>query len=287
MPSNANILIFFAFILAITFIGFILFRAFSSHLRPLFIVGVAWKTAASSPRDNFKTVMMVVAVIALGRALQRIVTYYPFLNETMLLALSIIWQAVLNMSLAMIAVTIHLHTIEYVKSRFGLYDYELKISHTDKLLASSLYGGAIWAFGWITLVGARYFLHASETQYPTVIANLLTFILYIQASLLMLIRPAYSLELNSPWRSGIIAAIKSAPTLLVVQACLSVPIILYNILFAHISGLTSHSSAITLLIYDTIFVAFSAVQFLAVEASASLLLARLELSRLVFKKSYG
>lgn len=287
MPSIANMLIFLVFIVAIALAIFVVYRAFSSNLRPFFIVGMAWKTAVLSPRINIKSFVWIVLVIGIGRALQRFFNAYSIFDETTLLVLSVIWQATLNMSLAMFAVAIHLHTIDQVKTRFGLHDFVLKSSYKSKLLTASVYGGLIWAIGWMTLSAARYFLHSIESNHPTLMANSLTVLLYIESTLLMLVRPAYSLELASPWRNGILASIKAAPSLLAIQACLSIPILVYNLIFVHISGYSTRPWVATAFIGDAIFVLFSAVQFLAIEVAATMLLARMELSRFVFKKSYG
>lgn len=287
MPSYLNIAIFFGAIIGFSLVGLILYQSLTSNLRPFFIVGNAWKTALLSYRTNLVTLLIVVLLIASGRILQRLVNAYPVLDEKSVLVLSIVWQASLNMLLAMAAISIHMHVIEQVKIRYGLEDFELRNNFADKLFKSALYGVAIWAIGWATLAAARYVLGSTTTQYPAMFGNFLSILLWIQASLLMLVRPAYSLELKWPFLQGIHAAIRSAPTLLVIQGCLAIPIMIYNVAHLKFISLMPQNFLPGIILGDTLFVLFSTLQFLAIEAAAVMLIARLELSRYVFKKTYG
>lgn len=287
MPSYTNLAIFFSATIGILVAGGILYRAITSHLRPFFIVGMSWKIAITSVKTNPVSVLSVVILIASGRFLQRLVNAFPAFDPSVLLFLGIVWQALLNMALAMAAVSIHLHVIERVKMRYGLDDFELKKTFTSKLIPAAIYGGVIWFTGWGLLAGARYMMGTVDTEHPNLFAQSLSFLLYLQATLLMLVRPAYSLELDAPFRDGIKSALQSAPSLLVIQACLAIPIVIYNLLFLRFVSHISQEFFLTRIVGDMIFVLFSTLQFFAVEIAAVMLIARLELSRFVFKKTYG
>ena len=202
-------------------VGYFAVRGALSPLRPLGIPPTAWRLAGDSWWWRRKVVLAAASLVAIGAALQFYFVNTSGHDQRILLIASIFWQAFLAMSFAALAVPLHLFVIHvYLKATVADRP-EGGRKPASLMPRAAAYGVAIWILGY--LVGVAFKAVILFTG-PSPAANYgLAFISFLITSLLVLVRPALSLGMPRPFRTGVRMAWRRTLALYVMLAVLAIP----------------------------------------------------------------
>jgi hypothetical protein len=212
------VLILGALLLAVVYLAI---RGAASSLHPLLIPLTAWRLAIGSWRTQRKIVLALAFLVVVGASMQFYFVNTSGHDEWTLLIASIFWQALMATFVAALAVPLHLFVIHVdLQASVGEpSEGERKIA--SLMLRAAAYGLVIWIFSYLVGVASKAVLHftgPSRVEYFG-----LMFISFLTMGLLLLVRPALSLGMPCPLRTGIGMSWKRALALYVMMAVLAIP----------------------------------------------------------------
>jgi hypothetical protein len=201
--------------------AYLAIRGARSPLRPLHIPVMAWRLAIDAWQWQRQVVLAVSALVVVGASIQFYFVNTSGHDEWILLIASIFWQAFMASFVAALAVPLHLFVI-HVYLKAPVADRPERGRKLAPLMRrAAAYGLAIWVFGYLVGVAAKA---AVLYMGPSPAKNLgVAFISFLVTSLLVLVRPALSLGMPHPLRTGVGMAWKRALALYVMMAVLAIP----------------------------------------------------------------
>ena len=194
-----------------------------SPLRPLPILLTAWRLAVESWRWQRKIVLAVSLLVFTGASLQFYFVNTSGHDEQTLLIASIFWQAFLATLVAALAVPLHLFVI-HVYLRAPVADpSEGGRKLAPLMLRAASYGLAIWIFGYLLGVACKFVILVTQPPLRQIESFGLAFVVFLATGLLALVRPALSLGMARPLRTGIAMGWRRALALYLMMAVLAIP----------------------------------------------------------------
>jgi hypothetical protein len=240
-------------------VGYLAIRGAMSPLRPILIPLTAWRLAIGSWRTQRRIVLTVAFLVAVGALMQLYFVNTSGHDEWTLLIASIFWQALMATFVAALAVPLHLYVIRIdtrglagswrnrawrrrgapVPAGPGLVrapgvssDLAPEAPVADPfeggqklmplMLRAAAYGLAIWIFGYLVGVANKAAILSTAPSVPAERFGL-AFISFLITGLLALVRPALSLGMPRPLRSGVAMGWKRALALYVMLAVVAAP----------------------------------------------------------------
>jgi hypothetical protein len=249
---------------------YIAIRGAMSPLRPLPIPLMAWRLAVDSWWWQRKVVLAVAALVVIGASMQFYFVNTAGHDQRILLVASIFWQTFMASFVAALAVPLHLFIIHvYVKAPVS-DPSEGGRKLAPLMLRAAGYGAALWIFGYLVGVATKAVILFTAPSFHSVEYFGLAFISFLTTSLLVLVRPALSLGMPRPLRTGFAMGWKRALPLYVMMAVLAIPQAVLTPLAIFVPpaflgpGLPARLITITLVSILNVF------QYLAVEISTVL-----------------
>ena len=246
-------------------IGYLAFRGASSPLRPLVIPLAAWRLVYGL-RFNPKILLAISSLILFGAALQLYFVNTPGYDAQVLQISSIVWQALMAALGAALAVPLHLFAIHrFWRARVA--DPAAEGGRKLKILAlrAAVLGLAIWTFDYLVGVAAKIVTLSSDPDFRQFGYFGLIFASFLLTSLLALVRPALSLGLPHPLRTGIRMAVRNGLALYVVLALLAIPPTVLGPLANYLPRLLVKSRETASVISVALISDLNIFQYLAVE----------------------
>jgi hypothetical protein len=207
-----------ALLLAVVYLAV---RGAMSPLRPLSVPLTAWQLAIDSWWWQRRIVLAVSFVVVVGASMQFYLVNTSGHDEWTLLIASIFWQAFMAAFVAALAVPLHLFVIHVYLQAPVADPSEGGRKLAPLMLRAAAYGLAIWIFGYLVGVASKAVILFTG-QSPAENFGL-RFISFLTTSLMVLVRPALSLGMPRPLRTGIGMGWKRALPLYVMLAVLAIP----------------------------------------------------------------
>jgi hypothetical protein len=202
---------------------YIAIRGAMSPLRPLPIPLAAWRLAIDSWRWQRKIVLAVASLVVVGASMQFYFVNTSGHDQRILLIASIIWQAFMASFVAALAVPLQLFVIHVYLQAPVADPSEGGRKLAPLMLRAAGYGLAIWIFGYLVGVATKAVILFTAPSLHWVEYFVLAFISFLITSLLVLVRPALSLGMPHPLRTGFAMGWKRALALYVMMAVLAIP----------------------------------------------------------------
>ena len=238
--------------------------------RLLLLPLLGWRRAFESLGPNILFVTGMAGVIALGAGLQSLFTYWviPAEDSWIVPLASILWQAVMATSMAVLVAPIHRWIIGKGAAH-PLPNGFAPMKRRRLYLRSGLYGFGIWfVTDWVG-VGLRSAVLLTSGRGREIAFYVAMFGSFAFVSRFALVRPALSLGAPAPVKSGLRFAFRRPLSLLVVSGMLQIvpnviePILILAPRAPAIFGPSALAQQITIVSTSI----FALLQFLAVEAS--------------------
>jgi hypothetical protein len=247
-----------------------------SPLRPLSIPIPAWQFALTGWRTNPRVLAAVSAVVALGAAAQLYFVNTSGHDEVTLLIASIVWQACAAALAAAVAVPLHLFVIHAFLRARDIDPPGGRRNVAALMRRAAAFGAAIWIVGYLLGIAFKSVLLAVEAPLRemgvvslAVVAGL-QFVSFLLTSLLALVRPALSLGLARPLRTGVRMAVRHARALYVLLAVLGILPLLLEFLMAYMPSELISSVAVAHLLSVLLLSMLNIFQFFTLEVGTVL-----------------
>ncbi len=257
----------------VVWFGFLAWRAIRAHPKPLPIPLVAWKQALAYPFRQPHVVLLMAVIGAAGVMLQSHFVNDPAYDETKLLYLSIVWQALLASLMALLAVP-------FAQSLIALEPYDAVFRPNDampvrrgqaKIRAMSAAAGfAVWTTLYVLTVGARAVGVYAPALLQRPLATTAGVVAFAVGALLTFIRPAIVSGYARPLAAAVALSWRHLAAVCLLTALMVLPPMAFELFGVGYYKLLPPTLAVVTL-FDVLGVIFNVFQFLAVEATALIL----------------
>ncbi len=266
--------------IALLALGYLGYRGAMSQVRPLRIPEPAWRVALGCVRTRPKTLAFFVLLLSCGVGLQLFFTYFRGFNQVTLLLVALFWQAATATLTAVLAVRIHLFVIHVVLSQ-PLYwggSGSARSSRREQsvrpfLGRAAAFGFMIWLLSTALRFGGNALLIALPERDRVISYYAVMVLTFLITTLFSLIRPAVSLGLARPLRTGILVAWRHSLALYLMTALLlAVPLLVGFLVrsFTPMIFAREDANAVTIVILTL----FNTFQILAIEVSTVIFMKR-------------
>jgi hypothetical protein len=207
-----------ALLLAVVYLAI---RGAMSPLRPLPIPLIALGLAIDTWWWQRKIVLAVSFLIVVGASMQLYFVNTSGHGKWTLLIGGIFWQAFMASFVAALAVPLHLFVIHVYLQAPIADPSEGSRKVAPLMLRAAAYGLVIWIFGYLVGVASKavvLFTGPSRVEYFG-----LVFISFLTKGVLLLVRPALSLGMPCPLRTGIAMGWRRVLALCLMMAVLAIP----------------------------------------------------------------